>query len=127
MSASVNDSSAGSETNRLQTLDRGLRALRVIADAPDGISVAELASSLGIARAIAYRIVSTLEDHSAVYRSASGRLHLGAGLLTLSLTFRTLDQASCAVLPIGTHFMWHILNATMLAWMIEVWRRHRIG
>ncbi len=54
-------------------------------------------------------------------------LAIGAGLLTLSLTFRTLDQASCAVLPIGTHFMWHILNATMLAWMIEVWRRHRIG
>lgn len=47
-------------------------------------------------------------------------LAIGAGLLTLSLTFRTLDQASCAVLPIGTHFMWHILNATMLAWMIEV-------
>lgn len=54
-------------------------------------------------------------------------LAIGAGLLTLSLTFRTLDQTSCAVLPIGTHFMWHILNATMLAWMIEVWRRHRIG
>lgn len=54
-------------------------------------------------------------------------LAIGAGLLTLSLTFRTLDQASCAVLPIGTHFMWHILNATMLAWMIEVWRRHRIS
>ncbi|MEQ5795918.1 ceramidase [Paracoccus sp. NFXS7] len=54
-------------------------------------------------------------------------LAIGAGLLTLSLTFRTLDQASCAVLPIGTHFMWHILNATMLAWMIEVWRRHRTG
>ncbi|WP_299842713.1 helix-turn-helix domain-containing protein [uncultured Paracoccus sp.] len=84
MCASVNDSSSGPESNRLQTLDRGLRALRVIADSPDGVSVAELASSLGIARAIAYRIVSTLEDHSAVHRSASGRLHLGAGLLTLA-------------------------------------------
>ena len=54
-------------------------------------------------------------------------LAIGAGLLVVSLTFRTLDQASCAVLPIGTHFMWHILNAIMLAWMIEVWRRHRLG
>ncbi|MFN4061813.1 MAG: ceramidase domain-containing protein [Paracoccus hibiscisoli] len=54
-------------------------------------------------------------------------LATGAGLLIVSLTFRTLDQASCAVLPIGTHFMWHILNAIMLAWMIEVWRRHRLG
>ncbi|TJZ86275.1 ceramidase domain-containing protein [Paracoccus hibiscisoli] len=54
-------------------------------------------------------------------------LAIGAGLLVVSLTFRTLDEASCAVLPIGTHFMWHILNAIMLAWMIEVWRRHRVG
>ena len=54
-------------------------------------------------------------------------LAIGAGLLVLSLTFRTIDQPSCAVLPVGTHFMWHILNAIMLAWMIEVWRRHRLG
>lgn len=52
-------------------------------------------------------------------------LATGAGLLIVSLTFRTVDQASCAILPMGTHFMWHILNAVMLAWMIEVWRRHR--
>ena len=52
-------------------------------------------------------------------------LAVGAGVLILSLTFRTLDQASCAILPMGTHFLWHILNAVMLAWMIEVWRRHR--
>lgn len=52
-------------------------------------------------------------------------LAVGAGLLILSLTFRTLDQGSCDWLPMGTHFMWHILNAIMLAWMIEVWRRYR--
>lgn len=50
-------------------------------------------------------------------------LAIGAGILIVSLTFRTLDEPSCAVLPFGTHFMWHILNAVMLAWMIEVWRR----
>ena len=50
-------------------------------------------------------------------------LAIGAGILILSLTFRTLDEPSCAMLPFGTHFMWHILNAVMLGWMIEVWRR----
>lgn len=50
-------------------------------------------------------------------------LAIGAGILIVSLTFRTLDEPSCTVLPFGTHFMWHILNAVMLAWMIEVWRR----
>ncbi|TCM84379.1 hypothetical protein [Rhodovulum steppense] len=51
-------------------------------------------------------------------------LALGGGLLVLSLTFRTLDEPLCALLPLGTHFLWHILNAAMLGWMIEVHRRH---
>lgn len=52
-------------------------------------------------------------------------LAIGAGILTASLIFRTLDQPLCGALPLGTHFMWHILNAVMLGWMIEVWRRER--
>lgn len=52
-------------------------------------------------------------------------LALGAGLLAASLTFRSLDGPLCAVWPLGTHFMWHLLNAGMLGWMIELWRRHR--
>lgn len=51
-------------------------------------------------------------------------LGLGAGILAVSLTFRSLDEPLCSVNPIGTHFMWHILNGIMLGWMIEVYRRH---
>lgn len=51
----------------------------------------------------------------------------GAGLLGLSLAFRTLDGPICAVLPIGTHFLWHLLNAVMLGWMIHVYVAHRSG
>ena len=54
-------------------------------------------------------------------------LAIGALILIASLTFRTLDQPLCDSLPFGTHFMWHILNAVMLGWMIEVWRRHRLS
>lgn len=52
-------------------------------------------------------------------------LALGAALLCLSLTFRSLDELTCTLIPQGTHFMWHILNAVMLAWMIEAWTRHK--
>lgn len=52
---------------------------------------------------------------------------IGAAILIVSLTFRTLDQTVCAGFPLGTHFLWHMLNAVMLGWMIEVWRRHRIA
>ncbi len=51
-------------------------------------------------------------------------LAIGAGILVLSLAFRSMDQAVCAAFPLGTHFLWHILNAVMLGWMIEVYRRH---
>ncbi|RVV96914.1 hypothetical protein EKE94_16370 [Mesobaculum littorinae] len=51
-------------------------------------------------------------------------LGLGAALLTLSLTFRSLDMPLCEAWPLGTHPMWHILNAVMLGWMIEVYLRH---
>ena len=53
-------------------------------------------------------------------------LAIGSALLALSLTFRSLDDTLCGAIPIGTHFLWHILNAVMLGWMIEVYRRHVI-
>lgn len=52
-------------------------------------------------------------------------LAIGAGLLILSLTFRTMDEAVCGVVPFGTHFLWHILNGVMLGWMIIVLHRHQ--
>lgn len=53
-------------------------------------------------------------------------LAAGAALLVVSLTFRTLDEPFCPRWPLGTHFLWHLLNAVLLGWMIEVWRRHRL-
>lgn len=57
----------------------------------------------------------------ALVRRAPGTargLAVGVGILVVSLVFRTLDAAICPVLPIGTHFLWHLLNAVMLGWMI---------
>jgi hypothetical protein len=43
------------------------------------------------------------------------RLFVAAGLVfTISLTFRTLDGPLCGALPIGTHYVWHVLNAVTL-------------
>jgi len=52
---------------------------------------------------------------------------LGAALLVVSISVRSLDASLCATLPIGTHFVWHCLNALMLGWMIEVLRRHLLA
>ena len=58
-------------------------------------------------------------------RAARGLL-VGGAILTVSIGFRTIDDYACPVLPFGTHFMWHILNGIMLAWMIAVYRRHAL-
>jgi len=54
-------------------------------------------------------------------------LAIGAGILTVSLAFRSADEPLCAHIPTGTHFMWHVLNGLMLGWMIEVYRRHLLA
>lgn len=71
----------------LQTLDRGLRALDVVAQSTAGISVAELARELDVHRAICYRIVATLEAHGLVARTADGRIRLGVGAAVLASRF----------------------------------------
>lgn len=52
-------------------------------------------------------------------------LAIGAAALCLSLLFRSVDRAVCPAFPLGTHFLWHLLNAGLLGWMILVLARHR--
>ena len=59
--------------------------------------------------------------------ATAGGMAAGAGLLLVSLFFRSIDMTVCDAFPMGTHFLWHILNAIMLAWMIEVYRRHMVA
>ena len=56
---------------------------------------------------------------------AARGLAIGAAILALSLVFRTIDQAACATLSVGTHFLWHLLNGIMFGWMILVLVNHR--
>lgn len=58
------------------------------------------------------------------YPDTAAGLAIGATVLCVSLVFRSLDEVVCDAVPIGTHFMWHVLNAVMLGWMIAVWQRH---
>ena len=54
-------------------------------------------------------------------------LFIGAAILCLSIFSRTVDEPLCSILSVGTHFVWHILNAIMLSWMIEILRRHMLA
>jgi len=67
-----------------QTLDRGLRALEVLAGSLGGLTVTELAERLSVNRTVVYRLVTTLEQHSLLRKDARGRLHVGLGVLPLA-------------------------------------------
>jgi hypothetical protein len=41
-------------------------------------------------------------------------LGVAAGVFAVSLTARTVDMPVCAEVPIGTHWIWHCLNAVVL-------------
>lgn len=73
---------SGGET--AQTLDRGVQVLYLLADAPDGLTVAELARRLGVARSIVYRLVTTLERRALARRGLDARYRLGLGVLALA-------------------------------------------
>ncbi|KAA2235508.1 ceramidase domain-containing protein [Salinarimonas soli] len=57
-------------------------------------------------------------------RLAARSLFGAAAVFALSLTFRTLDHAACATIPIGTHFAWHGLNGLVLYLLVRGAIRH---
>ncbi len=67
-----------------QTLDRGLRVLRTLAETPGGLTMTALAAEIGVNRTVVHRLVATLEQHGLARRDGSGRLHVGLGVLALA-------------------------------------------
>ena len=89
-------------------------ALTPILEAATGLPLARMtngsldylpafAALLGVAAALAPRDPCTARS-----------LALVALLFLASLAFRTVDRAACDRIPIGTHFLWHALNAAVL-------------
>lgn len=46
-------------------------------------------------------------------------LGLAGVAFAVSLTMRSIDFAVCAGLPLGTHWLWHLLNALVLYWLLR--------
>lgn len=66
-----------------QTLDRGLRVLKLLADTDHGLTVTELSNKLGVNRTVIYRLLATLEMHALIRRDLGGRARVGLGVLRL--------------------------------------------
>jgi DNA-binding IclR family transcriptional regulator len=85
--------------NGSQTLARGLDALQLVAAAPAGLTVQQVADQLGVHRTIAYRLLVTLAHFRLVAKGEDGRYRPAAGLAVLGASFdRNLRQLSLPTL-----------------------------
>ncbi|MGE0215792.1 IclR family transcriptional regulator [Mycolicibacterium sp.] len=78
-----------------QTLARGLNALQLVADAPAGLTVAEVADGIGVHRTIAYRLLSTLAQFRFVAKGEDGRYRSAAALAVLGASFDNNVRQLC--------------------------------
>ena len=62
-----------SETNSVQSLDRALRILAIVAEG-SGLSLSEIAAQSGLAASTAYRMLTTLQNHGMVEFDTSDQL-----------------------------------------------------
>ncbi len=100
------------------------RIARLGAPASGALSVAFalvcLAASLWVPHRFLNGSVAYLPNLAALAAMAwwlgpAGRaLGRAAGLFCLALALRTVDQSVCQQFPLGTHFLWHLLNAVVL-------------
>lgn len=67
-----------------QTLDRGLRALEILAEAGGPMSIAELSEALGVHRSNTYRLLRTLEGRRFAVRDDAGLIRLGPRIAALA-------------------------------------------
>src|SRR5712675_1920781 len=57
--------------------------------------------------------LAILAAFAVMSQGVSYALPAGA-IITCSLFLRTVDREACALFPLGTHFLWHLLNAMVL-------------
>ena len=55
----------------------------------------------------------------------AGSLLAAAAVFVVSLGFRTIDLLVCTQVPIGTHFVWHLLNGVVVGGLIVLFIRAR--
>jgi DNA-binding IclR family transcriptional regulator len=71
--------------NVIQAVDRALRLLDLVVEAPDAQTGAELATAAGINRSTAWRLLATLEAHHIVERDPdTNRYGIGLGAMRLA-------------------------------------------
>ena len=107
----------------------GLAAVVTVAAAYQALQSVDLRQTLGFAADLFVMLTVVLFAAALLLRSAhpatAGRIALAAAVLAAGLPFRFLDHALCSVWPLGTHGIWHLMNATATALLLSALARHK--
>lgn len=76
--------------------------------------VPALAALIGLSLVLRWQASGEGIWRDAVPKQAARGLMLAAVLFAISLTARILDRPLCGGWPLGTHFLWHLMNAVVL-------------
>lgn len=58
-------------------------------------------------------------------RTIANGLLVSAGVFAVSIVFRTIDETLCPAVSLGTHFIWHLLNAVVLYLLSMIFMRQQ--
>ena len=73
----------------------------------------------GIIALFGFAVALAVKRHAAM-----GWILLAAVTFTISIFFRTIDIAVCGAFPLGTHFLWHLLNGLFIGLLLQALVRH---
>lgn len=89
---------------RIQVLSRAIAVIRSLDGRPAGLTLAEVAEATGLPRSTTHRLVTALEaDGFLTTNARSGRVHLGAGLLSLASRGQRDAQAELRPIMLELH------------------------
>ena len=57
---------------------------------------------------------------------AARMLRRASGIFLIAIILRSVDMAVCAEWPLGTHFIWHVLNAVVLYCCVSALRKNAV-
>ncbi|WP_036567250.1 IclR family transcriptional regulator [Nocardia sp. BMG51109] len=117
-----------------KTLHNGLQILELLARRTEGVTVTEIADTIGVHRTVAHRLVRTLEHHHLCRRDDFKRVFLGLGLVWLAepveQDLRTLARPVLEELADSTQATVHLVvrenDAEVRALMVVEPRRSRM-
>ncbi len=66
-----------------------------------------------------FSILYACQPYSSHSRAMTRLFALASGVFAMATITRALDTPLCAAIPIGLHFVWHILNACVCYWVFK--------